>query len=334
MSDGISWRSSGRGIVPAVRAFAWVMVATSICFVANAVPSFWFEWPGALAAVSGGGALAWVQAATYAVAVGLPVAWSLASAERTLEADAACATALAAALIRWAFWSALLVGAADMIVSFLRVEDLLSGLVGDHLTQELGRPSFRGHFVHYPLLVLATVLAWRIKTLGFQWLALLIVIAEVQIVIARFVFSYEQAFMADLVRFWYAGLFLFASPYTLLTNGHVRVDVLYAGFSAKAKAWTNAVGSVVLGLPFCWVILTRGLWGERNIIAGPLLNFEVTQSGFGMYVKYLLAGYLLVFALAMLFQFASLILSSTAVLLGGRPDPADETHAHVAPVDV
>lgn len=36
--------------------------------------------------------------------------------------------------------------------------------------------------------------------------------------------------MADLVRFWYAALFLFASAYTLLEEGHVRVDVFYAGF--------------------------------------------------------------------------------------------------------
>ena len=39
-----------------------------------------------------------------------------------------------------------------------------------------------------------------------------------------------------------------------------------------------------------------------------LLNFEVTQQGFGMYVKYLMSGFLIVFALAMLFQFASFII--------------------------
>lgn len=306
------------------------MVAVAFAFCANAVLTFWFDWPGALAALGGGGALGFAQIAIYVAAVAVPTLWSYRSAERTLEADAACATAMAAAIIRWAFWAVLLVGVGDAVISFLRVEGLLAGIVGAGLTEDLGKPDFRGHVVHYPLLVLAAVIAWRIKTLGFPWLALLIVIAEVQIVIARFVFSYEQAFMADLVRFWYAGLFLFASPYTLLANGHVRVDVLYAGFSARAKAWTNSVGSVVLGLPFCWVILTRGMWGERNIITGPLLDFEVTQSGFGMYVKYLLAGYLLVFALAMLIQFCSTILASTAVLLGGEPDPADD-HAHAAP---
>ena len=59
------------------------------------------------------------------------------------------------------------------------------------------------------------------------------VAAELLIVISRFIFSYEQAFMADLVRFWYGALFLFASAYTLLEEGHVRVDVLYAAFKDR-----------------------------------------------------------------------------------------------------
>ena len=50
--------------------------------------------------------------------------------------------------------------------------------------------------------------------------------------------------MADLVRYWYAALFLFASAYTLYEEGHVRVDVIYAGLSDKVKAYVNAWGIV------------------------------------------------------------------------------------------
>ena len=41
--------------------------------------------------------------------------------------------------------------------------------------------------------------------------------------------------MGDLVRYWYAGLFLFASAYTLYEDGHVRVDILYQGLKEKTK---------------------------------------------------------------------------------------------------
>ena len=74
------------------------------------------------------------------------------------------------------------------------------------------------------------------------------------------------------------------------------------------------------------MVLTRGMWEGSSVINGPLLNFEVTQSGYGMYVKYLLAGFLLIYALSMMVQFASYILSSAAVLF-------HERGAHAAPSD-
>ena len=344
--DGISFRTTGRFVVPVVRAFALGVVSIALCFVLNAVLVFWLGWPGVGPTLGSLGVAGFKaplpthsvftlilgvgQISSYALCIVGSIAFAVLSPHRTLERDSAMLSAWVGFIIRWAFWAVLLVGAVDAVISFLRVEGLLVGLVGENLDGELGRPNFRGHFVHYPLIALAGLIAARSKSLGFPWLAMLIVIAEVLIVIARFVFSYEQAFMSDLVRFWYAGLFLFASPYTLVTNGHVRVDVLYAGFSAKAKAWTNAFGSLFLGLPLCWIIIALGMWGPRNVITSPLLNFEVTQSGYGMYVKYLLAGYLLVFALAMLIQFAATITASTATLLGGKPDETAD-HAQVAP---
>jgi len=205
-----------------------------------------------------------------------------------------------------------LVGIADAAISFLRVEGLLEGIVGQQLTQDLGRNQFRGPFVHMPLIALSLVVAAFTRTLGFTWLALLVVLAELQIVVSRFVFSYEQAFMGDLVRFWYGGLFLFASAHTLLEDGHVRVDVLYAGFTERTKGLVNAAGALILGIPLCWVVLAIGFGQRSSIIASPLLAFEVTQAGFGMYVKYLLAGFLAIFAASMMIQFASTVLEGVA----------------------
>jgi TRAP-type mannitol/chloroaromatic compound transport system permease small subunit len=149
----------------------------------------------------------------------------------------------------------------------------------------------------------------------------MVVLSEFSIVITRFVFSYEQAYMGDIVRFWYAGLFLFASAYTLVEEGHVRVDVLYAGFSRWKKAWIDTLGCMLLGLPICWVILMHGMGGKGNSINSPLLSFEVTQSGYGMYVKYLMAGFLVVFAVSMLIQFVSYLLFNVSELIRVSDDP-------------
>lgn len=314
------------------RFIAWSIVATLLVFLLNVYLSFWREWPGA-GAVFGeeSSGLAWLQLAFYLLSVGLAAAFVWRNTARDPRRDDQFITALAAFVARFAFWTVVLVGLADATISFLRVEDLLAGFVGDDMTQDLGRSQYRAPVVHGPLILLALVLAAVTRTLGFTWLALLVVIAELQIVISRFVFSYEQAFMADLVRFWYAGLFLFSSAYTLVEDGHVRVDVLYHGFSAPTKGLVNALGSLLLGLPLCWVVLVLGLGDEYSVISSPLLALEVSQSGFGMYVKYLLAAMLAVFVVTMTLQFAAYFLQGIADYYqlpgGSQASPDDQPHS-------
>jgi len=315
-----------------LRVFAWSSVALTFVFLANNHLTYWEDWPGALALMThqgwfGGDAvlegealtLGWMQFMLYIAAVALPVVYVHFTRARNMCVDAQWMGRLAAFLVRVAFWATFLIGLADMVISFLRVEGFLVGLTGAELNAELGRPNYRGTHVHIPLIALSIVISLFTRSLGFIWLTLLVVFAEFQIVISRFVFSYEQAFMGDLVRFWYAALFLFASAYTLVEEGHVRVDVFYARFSARGKAWTNTIGSLLLGLPLCWVILTQGMWVRGSSLNSPLLSFEISQSGYGMYVKYLMAGFLVVFAVTMIIQFSAYILSNSAVLRGQAP---------------
>ena len=202
-----------------------------------------------------------------------------------------------------------------MILSFLRVEDFLIPLFGESLGMNLGKSVFRGTYIHFPLLILAFIIGYFTKTLGFFWLAFLVVIAEFQIVVARFIFSYEQTFMGDLVRFWYGSLFLYSSSYALLKEGHVRVDILYTNFSEKGKAWSNLLGSLLLGMPICATILLRGMWCQQCILNAPIKTFEQSMSGYGMQVKYLMAGFLAIYALTMLITFTSFFMSNSSKLL-------------------
>jgi TRAP-type mannitol/chloroaromatic compound transport system permease small subunit len=316
-----------------MRVLAVSSVALMLLFLVNAYLTFWQGFPGAVEALGGGlegdaATRAWIQLGLYLAGVAASVVYVLMTPRRPMTVDSEWMSGFAAYLVRAAFWATLLVGLADMVISFLRVEELLAGVAGEALTTELGRPNYRGSYVHVPLMLLSLVIAFFVRSLGFIWLALLVVFAEFQIVISRFVFSYEQAFMGDLVRFWYAALFLFASAYTLIEEGHVRVDVFYARFSPRGKAWANALGSAVLGLPICWVILTQGMWGKGSSLIAPLLSFEISQSGYGLYTKYLMAAFLLVFAVTMLIQFASYFLANVAVLRGQAEPPAHHEVVH------
>ena len=288
---------------PLARGFGWIVLATLAGFVVNVILTYWFDFPGALSDLSN--PLALVQLALYAAAIVAAVVYVLRSRGRSLRADATRVSDFNRFLVRAAFFVVLFVGLGDAILSFLRVQNLLDGVVGAELSGNLGRASFRGLYFHAPLVVLGILVGLLTRGLGFIWLSLLVVIAELAIVFSRFVFSYEQAFLADLVRFWYGALFLFASAYTLLEDGHVRVDLLYASMRREAKGRVNSVGSVILGMVLCWTILIIGFNTASSVIVGPILVYEVTQAGFGMYVKYFMAGFLAVFAVTMMIQFVA-----------------------------
>ena len=315
--DEATYRGDGR----IVRLFGWVILAVMAAFLINNYLTYWQDLPG-VAPVFGGlanGSLplvwSWLQLGIYAGFVFWAITYVLRNSN-TLREDSERINGINAYLIRAAFFSVLIIGLVDGAISFVRVEGFLPEIVGEELAADLGKSRFRGAYVHMPLIALSILIAAFSRTLGFTWLALLIVGAELLIVIGRFVFSYEQAFLADLVRFWYGALFLFASAYTLLEEGHVRVDVFYAGMSDKTKGYINAIGSVLLGMSFCVVILIMGMGGKRNIINSPILSYEVTQAGFGLYVKYLMAGFLGVFAVTMLIQFVSYLFESVADFRG------------------
>lgn len=329
-------------LIQVLRIGALSSAILGIVFIANNFLIFWFGWPGTNTLfadlgwfaleplrnpLSGDAAMrGWVQVAFYVLPVAVIAYLVMRTPAPNLKADAERMTALAAYIIRVAFWAVLFIGIIDAAISFLRVENLLPSVVGAELAKDLGRAVFRGANVHYPLIIVAIFVGLLVRTLGFTWLALLIVVAELLIVILRFIYSYEQAFLGDLVRFWYAGLFLFASAYTLIQEEHVRVDILFTNFSPRGKAWSNVIGTLLFGIPVCWIILTRGMWSKTSSINAPLLSYEVTQAGFGMYVKYLMAGFLLVYGLSMLIQFCGYFLGNAGVLLEGegKPEPASE----------
>ncbi len=305
------------------------MIVVLFLFLIDNTLIYWFEWPGTRDFLSHLGLFGaegsvreltgsdvirgWIQFIFSLVAILAILSLVIKTPARKLNDDAELYSRISGFIVRAAFWSVFLVGLVDMLISFLRIEGLLNAVVGEHLTIQLGRPIFRGSYIHFPLILVSIAIASFTRTLGFIWFALLIVAAEFLIVITRFVFSYEQAFMGDLVRFWYAGLFLFASAYTLVKDGHVRVDVLYTNFSNRGKALSNTLGSLFLGLPLCWNILIQGMSGKGSIINSPLLSFEISQSGFGMYTKYLMAAYLIIFAISMAIQFVSFTLVNISV---------------------
>lgn len=299
---------------PIARLFGWYMIAALAAFLINNVLIVGYGMPTAGAVLTDGFSIQGsVTPAVYIIALGIATFYVLTNPDNALRYDAAKIHRFNTFVVRAMFWSVFFVGLVDAAVAFMRVENLFSVWLGEDQAGAFGRSAFVAPYVHMPMIALGIVVAMFTRTLGFTWLALLIVAAELLIVLSRFIFSYEQAFMGDLVRYWYAALFLFASAYTLYDEGHVRVDLIYAGLSNRRKGSVNAIGTVLCGLTTAWVILIVGMAGKSSMINAPIRTFEVSQAGFaGMYIKYQMAVFIGLFAITMLIQFVSYFFDAVA----------------------
>jgi TRAP-type mannitol/chloroaromatic compound transport system permease small subunit len=315
-----------------IRIFSYSILAFTFVFLVNNVFTVWFDWPGIkklfshyelfgfkkLSKPLEGSMLnlSFIQLFFYFLSFVVVVFYVLKSIKQSLETDAQILTKITAYIVRSSFWAVLIVGLADFLISFLVVEKLIEPIFNETIKIKLVIPTFRITFIHFPLIIVSFIIGYFTRSVGFIWLAILVVGSEFLIVLSRFIFEYEQAFQGDLVRFWYAALYLFASAYALIHEGHVRVDVLYTGFSERKKAWTNSMGSLLFGIPLCLIVIFLGMGGKASIINGPVISFEITQQGSnGLYLLYLMAIYLAVFAVTMLIQFTSYFMSSSHKLL-------------------
>ena len=295
------------------RFLGWFLINTLVAFMINNVLYLAFNIPFAVDFILKNDIYAIIPTLIYLTAFGFSFFIAFKNSHKSYVWDSDLLHRFNLYFIRSCFWSVFLIGSIDVIIAFMRVEEVSNMIFNDELVRALKKPSFVCTFVHIPLVFISFVIGYFSKTLGFTWLALMIVCAELIIVITRFVFSYEQSFMGDLVRYWYAALFLFASAYTLFEDGHVRVDVFYTNLKVKTKSFVNAIGSIFLGISTCIAILFVGFNGKQSIINSPILNFEITQTGsVGMFVKYQLAAFLGIFAISMLIQFVSYYFSSLA----------------------
>ncbi len=88
-----------------------------------------------------------------------------------------------------------------------------------------------------------------------SWLTGSLVLLVCGDVVYRRILNDSHAWVGELEWHFFALIFLLASAYALQKDRHVRVDLFYANFSAKDKAWVNLVGSFIFLIPWCILII-------------------------------------------------------------------------------
>ncbi|MAL08826.1 MAG: permease [Maricaulis sp.] len=150
-----------------------------------------------------------------------------------------------------------------------------------------------------------------------RWFALGLVIVTATVVVQRYVFGIASTPLQESVIYMHALLFLLSSAATLLADGHVRVDIIYAKLSRRGKAWTDLAGVYLALIPMCWLILA---------ISGPYVNatwriLERSRESDGLAFVFLLKTAIPVFAVMMIFQGAAMA-ARAALAIAGQAEPA------------
>ena len=87
-----------------------------------------------------------------------------------------------------------------------------------------------------------------------SWLTGALVLLVCGDVIYRRILQDSRAWVGELEWHFFALIFLLASAYALQKDRHVRVDLFYANFSARDKAWVNLIGGILFLIPWCVLI--------------------------------------------------------------------------------
>ena len=109
------------------------------------------------------------------------------------------------------------------------------------------------------------------------WLTLFMVLVTFVIVIMRYALDMGWIWLQESVNWMHAAVFMLAAAYTLARDEHVRVDILYKGFSARGQAIVNAIGTLIFLIPVC-VFLIWSSW-EYVAIAWRIREASVEAGG-------------------------------------------------------
>lgn len=158
-----------------------------------------------------------------------------------------------------------------------------------------------------------------------SWTAIVMVLVQFFIVVIRYIFNFGFLWMQESVIYLHSILFLLGASYTLLHEGHVRVDIFYREHSLFGKAVVDAIGALVLLLPVCVLMW----WWSWPYVEQSWAIHETSLETSGIPTLYVLKSLILAFAALMAVQGVSMFLRALLTLTGHRTQHAHEDGAQV-----
>lgn len=154
-----------------------------------------------------------------------------------------------------------------------------------------------------------------------SWLTLFMVLVQVTIVVLRYVFGTGWQALQESIIYMHAAVFLMVAGYTLVHDGHVRVDIFYSPASKRSQATVDLLGVIFLLLPMAVAIF----WLSWPYVEKSWSVLEESPEGAGIPAVFLLKSLILAYAFFVALQGIALALRSALTLAGIAPPerPAD-----------
>ena len=147
------------------------------------------------------------------------------------------------------------------------------------------------------------------------WLPLLMALLTVLVVVLRYGFGIGAIAAQESVIYLHGTLFMLGASCTLQMGGHVRVDVLYQQFSARARAWIDALGHVIFTLPLCALV---GFSSQDYVVESWVARETSPEPG-GIPAVFILKTLLPVMAMLLALQALSEIIKALKILVSEVP---------------
>lgn len=160
---------------------------------------------------------------------------------------------------------------------------------------------------------------------GVAWLTLAMVLLTFSVVVLRYGFALGWVWLQESYVWLHGVVFMVGASYTLLHNGHVRVDIFYRPASARYKAVVDLCGALFLLLPLLVLIAFVGY----PYVAASWDNWEASREAGGLEGLYLLKTVILVFCALLTAQAVSMVVRSILFLRGREefaPVAGEEGH--------
>ena len=149
-----------------------------------------------------------------------------------------------------------------------------------------------------------------------SWLVLAMVLLQFSVVVMRYIFGINFIAMQEGVVYLHASVFMVGASYTLLHEGHVRVDIFYREATPARQALVDMIGAVFFLIPVCGVILWHAIpYFEHSWAMG-----EGSQETSGIQAVFALKFLIVLFASLVGLQGIAMALRS-ALTLHGDPTP-------------